>query len=149
MRLLVALLLLPVIEIALFIEIGGLIGLWPTLLLVVLSAMLGSALIRRQGIGAVLALRSSLSDLRHPSGPLFDRAMILLAGVLLLIPGFLTDALGLALLVPPLRVALYRALQRRLAVARRAPARRPAKAYVIEGEFEILDPESGRGPTRH
>ena len=107
MPLFLALLAVPIIEIALFIQVGGLIGLWPTLAIVLLTAMLGSQLIRAAGLGAFLALRSSISDMRDPTGPLFDGAMILLSGALLLTPGFLTDSIGLLLLIPrPARGAL-------------------------------------------
>ncbi len=150
MWLFTALVMIPIIEIALFIQVGGLIGLWPTLLIVVLTAMLGSSLIRRQGLGAFLALRSSLSDLRDPTGPLFDGAMILLSGALLLTPGFLTDTMGLLLLIPPLRASLYQAIRRRVTVVNfgAPPPRRSGPGDVIEGEFEILDPEDRRDPSR-
>ena len=140
MWLFVVLLMIPVIEIALFVQVGGLIGLWPTLLIVVLTAMLGSSLIRRQGVGAFLALRSSLSDLRDPTGPLFDGAAILLSGALLLTPGFLTDTLGLLLLVPPLRAALYRRIRQRISVIGvAAPPPRSAPGDVIDADYEVLD----------
>ena len=127
MPLFLALLLVPIIEIALFVQVGGAIGLWPTLAIVVGTAILGTQLIQRQGLGAFLALRSSISEMRDPTGPLFDGAMILLSGALLLTPGFLTDTIGLLLLIPGLRVAIYKRDPRSGSRCRAsAPAPRPA-----------------------
>lgn len=142
MWLFLALVMVPVVEIALFIEVGGAIGLWPTLLIVVLTAVLGSQLIRRQGIGAFLALRSSVSELRDPTRALFDGAMILFSGALLLTPGFLTDTTGLILLIPAVRAAVYAAVRRRIEVVAFHDGPRPGPAGpgdVIDAEYERLD----------
>lgn len=98
----------PIIEIALFIQVGGLIGLWPTLATVVITALLGTWLMRREGRGAMESLQRRLAEGGDPTGPIAHGAMILVAGVLLLTPGFFTDACGLALLLPPVRAALIR-----------------------------------------
>ena len=95
----------PIIEIALFIQVGGLIGLFPTLAIVVLTAILGTWMIRAQGLREMANLRSSFNDLRDPTEPLAHGAMILVAGALLLTPGFFTDAIGFLLLFPPFRRA--------------------------------------------
>jgi UPF0716 protein FxsA len=149
-----ALLLVPIIEITLFVKVGGLIGLWPTLLIVVLTAIVGSQLIRRQGLAAFLALRSSISDLRDPTGPLFDGAMVLFSGALLLTPGFLTDAIGLLLLLPPVRAALYAAIRKRIRVTSFSAAPRPEprpdprrRSDVIDGDFHRVDPDDDE--SRH
>lgn len=146
MPLFLALLLVPIIEIGLFIQVGGAIGLWPTLLIVIATALLGSSLIRRQGIGAFVALRSSISELQDPTGPLFDGAMILLSGALLLTPGFLTDTIGLLLLIPPLRAALYNAIRKRVTVQqfgmRPGPRGPDRPGDVIDGEWEHVDREN-------
>lgn len=96
----------PAIEIGLFVEIGGRIGLWPTLGTVVLTAVLGAALLRAQGFAAMARLQKSLAEGGDPRGPLADGVMILVAGLLMLTPGFFTDAIGFVLLVPPARRAL-------------------------------------------
>lgn len=111
MYLFLAFLLVPIIEIALFIQIGGLIGLWPTLAIVVLTAVLGTVLVRTQGRLALANLQRSFAELDDPTEPLAHGAMILLSGVLLLTPGFFTDAVGFALLVPGIRVAVFRYLK--------------------------------------
>ncbi len=155
MWVLVFFLAVPIIEIALFIQVGGWIGLWPTLGLVVLAAVAGAAVIRALGLQTLGRLRSSVAAGEDPSGPLADGAMTLIAGILLLMPGFFTDAVGLALLIPAVRVALIRSAARRI-VARGAVGagaaprrRRPADAQTIEGEYEVLDdvPPSERGAS--
>ncbi len=106
----------PLIEIALFIRVGGAIGLGWTLAIVVLTAFAGARLIRAQGALAMRDLRRSFHEMRDPAEPLAHGAMILLAGALLLTPGFFTDTLGLALLIPPIRRAILRQLGRHVRV---------------------------------
>lgn len=103
MRLMWTFLLLPIVEIALFVLIGGEIGVWATLALVVLAGVAGVALIRQQGTRAALDLQQSLNGLRDPLQPIAHRTLLLIAGLLLIVPGFLTDALALLLLVPAVR----------------------------------------------
>lgn len=148
MPLLIAILALPMIEIALFILVGGWIGLWPTLALVVLAALAGGMILRHPGLTRAQLRRGPGGNLLAGVMPVADEAARLLAGLLLILPGFLSDAVALLLLVPPLRRAMIAALGRR--VAGQASA---ASATVIEGEFIDLDdahPDSPRPPlTRH
>lgn len=109
-------LLLPLAEIACFILVGRQIGLFPTLSLVVLSAVAGVVLMRIQGFGVLARLRQSAQDGRAPGKELLDAAMILIAGILLLIPGFLSDIVGLALFFPPVRNLLWNRLMRSVVV---------------------------------
>jgi UPF0716 protein FxsA len=151
MWLLLAFLAIPVIEIAIFIQVGGLIGLWPTLALVLLTAVIGTLLVRSQGAQTLVELRRSLAELSDPSEPLAHGAMILFAGVLLLTPGFFTDILGFALLIPPVRLVVFRWLRSRIRLQGFAMGPRPAAGRagsddgVIDGEFEELTP--GKTPT--
>ena len=157
----------PLIEIALFIQIGGLIGLWPTLGIVVLTAVLGTWLVRTQGQMAIAQLRDSFSQLNDPTEPLAHGAMILIAGALLLTPGFFTDAVGFALLFPPFRSAAFRYVRARVTVqsfemgatktrtySTRPRPNRQQDPDIIEGEFHEIDPEKrpthgNSGWTRH
>src|SRR6056297_3830120 len=116
MWLLLAFIAVPLIEIALFIQVGGAIGLWPTLLIVVLTAILGTTLLRNQGIAALGNLQNSFREMRDPTEPLAHGAMILFSGALLLTPGFFTDALGFALLIPGVRNWVLRELKKRIEV---------------------------------
>lgn len=116
MWLFLAFLAVPLIEIALFIQIGGAIGLFPTLGVVILTAVLGTWLVRTQGAMALGDLRKSFSELNDPTEPLAHGAMILFSGALLLTPGFFTDAVGFALLMPPVRLAIMRYARKRIKV---------------------------------
>ncbi|MEM7057386.1 MAG: FxsA family protein [Pseudomonadota bacterium] len=107
MRLFLILLAVPVIEIGLFIEIGGWLGTWPTIGLVVLTALIGSILLRQQGVAALRDFQGRLAAGENPGRLLADGAMILVAGALLLTPGFFTDAVGFLLLIPGIRRALW------------------------------------------
>ncbi len=134
----------PIIEIALFIKVGGAIGLLPTLAIVVLTAVAGTALMRQQGMRALDRLRASLEAGGDPVGPIAHGALILVAGVLLLTPGFFTDSVGLLLLIPAVRAQVIRWGASRLTVqaatfvhaGRRAG---PGPADTIETEYEIVD----------
>ena len=154
---------IPIVEIALFIQIGGAIGLGWTLLIVIATALAGTYLVRSQGALALGQVRQSLETLRDPTEPLAHGAMILVAGVLLLTPGFFTDTLGFALLLPPVRRRVFRYLAGHLAVrmqtrqARPQPdpqpfrdPQRPVRGDVIEGEYSEVgdrDPDAPRKPS--
>lgn len=158
----IALLLLwPLIEIALFVSIGGAIGLLWTLLVVIGTAMGGVALLRWLGLSSAERLRGEMGRMRDPIGAAGDGVLLALAGILLILPGFLTDALGLLLLVPPLRGAMVSTMARRVKTASMRsdqPARR-SDGIVIDGEFVEIDenelredvPRPGQpsGWTRH
>jgi UPF0716 protein FxsA len=103
---LAALLAVPFVEVSLFVVIGARIGAGWTVALVMLAAVVGAAVIRREGVAAGRALREAAVGGRDPSGPVSDAAARLAAGLLLIAPGFLTDLLALALLFPPSRRAL-------------------------------------------
>lgn len=158
MWLLVVFVLVPMIEIGLFIQVGGWIGLWPTLGLVLAMALLGSWLLRTQGALAFADLRQSLSDFRDPTEPIAHGALILFAGILLITPGFFTDVIGLALLIRPVRRLALRALARRFQLVQVGPsgegwAGRPESEDIIDGDYTEIDgipPRQGHsGWTRH
>jgi UPF0716 protein FxsA len=109
-----ALVAVPIIEIALFIEIGGIIGTWATIGAIVLTAAAGAVLLRAQGGGLLARARTTLGRGEMPVEEVIHGLFLLIAGVLLMTPGFFTDALGLLLCVPPLRLALGRAILRRV-----------------------------------
>lgn len=148
MPLLVLFIAIPMIEIALFIKVGGLIGLWPTLGIVLLTAILGTWLMRRQGARELANLRSSFQELRDPSEPLANGAMILFAGALLLTPGFFTDLVGLLLLLPPVRQAVFRYFRNRFTLVQTRSAMSGAgDDTVIDAEFTVVD--ASKRPTHH
>ncbi|MEM9010124.1 MAG: FxsA family protein [Pseudomonadota bacterium] len=140
---------MPIIEIALFIEVGGAIGLWPTLAIVVLTALSGTLLLRAQGVATMQEIQTRLANRADPTGPLAHGALILAAGLLLLTPGFFTDAVGLSLLFQPVRAAAIRFIARRVqirTVGEPGPSR-PARDTVIDGEYDVVDEDERRPPN--
>ena len=106
----------PLAEIAVFIEVGGWLGLWPTLGLIVLTAVAGTWIMRLQGLGLLRRAQTQLDRGVAPVFEVFSGLCLLLAGVLLLTPGFITDTVGALLLLPPFRALLYRLVRGRLTV---------------------------------
>ena len=155
MWLFLAFLAIPLIDIALCIQVGGAIGLWPTLAIVIVTAILGTWLVRSQGALALGQLRGSFSRLDDPTEPLAHGAMILVAGALLLTPGFFTDFVGFALLTPPVRAALFSYLRKRIRVqsfdmgGEKENARPFTPNDVIDGEFQDItrDDSTTKGPS--
>ncbi|MGK7313074.1 MAG: FxsA family protein [Candidatus Longimicrobiales bacterium M2_2A_002] len=113
LRLLALFIVLPIVELAILIQVGQAIGVWWTLAIVVATGFLGATLARRQGLRAWLAIQAELRQGRAPAGALVDGLLILIGGIVLLTPGILTDLFGFALLVPATRSALKRTLRRR------------------------------------
>lgn len=106
--------LVPIAEIATFIQVGGLIGLWPTLLAIVVTALLGVALLRQQGLSTLSQAQAARERGEFPIEPIIHGLFLLVAGAFLLTPGFITDAAGFILLVPSIRLTIARAMWRRL-----------------------------------
>jgi UPF0716 protein FxsA len=110
------LLAVPLTEIALFILIGGLIGVLPTIAIVLATAVTGAFLLRTQGLRQLELIRRQLATGQMPGREIANGAMLLVAGVLLLTPGFLTDTLGFLLFVPRVRDRLYRFIAARVRI---------------------------------
>ncbi len=113
-----ALLAWPLAEIAGFVVVGRALGLWSTLALVILTGLLGAFLMRQQGLHLLRKLSAESQRGEVPARSVVDGAMIVIAGILLLLPGFLTDILGLALFLPIVRRFLWSLIGRRFVVAR-------------------------------
>ena len=135
----------PIIEIALFIEVGGWIGLWPTIGVVILTAMAGTVLLRAQGLATLGELQRRLNEGGNPAPALAHGALILVSGVLLLTPGFFTDGVGFLLLAPPVRAALIRYLGQRMVVVSAHGMAREARhgpgPGTVDGDYEVVDPD--------
>jgi UPF0716 protein FxsA len=146
----------PVIEIALFIEIGGRLGTWPTIGVVMLTAAIGTVLLRTQGLATLGELRRRLEAGEDPGAALAHGAMILVAAVLLLTPGFFTDAVGFLLLAPPMRAAAIRFARSRMVRVQmgagtrmgggihRGPTGPGAGPGMVDGDYEVIDPDDGQ-----
>lgn len=158
----------PIIELALLIQLGSWLGFWPTMGLIVLTAIVGSYVLRQQGLETLQKVSNAVAQGEPPVEPLVDGILILVAGAFLLTPGVLTDGIGLALLVPQVRRILrrwafdwlvrsenvrFRVFTRGGPGAQREPPRPdegekfrrsgprqrpPASGPVIDGEYERL-----------
>ncbi|MDG1336382.1 MAG: FxsA family protein [Tateyamaria sp.] len=141
----------PLIEIALFIQIGGAIGLGMTLLVVVATAMIGTFLVRTQGIQALDQIKNSFTQVRDPSEALAHGAMILFAGALLLTPGFFTDAVGFAFLIPTIRMAVFNWARKRVSVTKfsteQSTTRQQHSSDIIDGDYSEVAPETDKIQT--
>jgi UPF0716 protein FxsA len=159
---LLAILAVPLIEIAVFIQVGQAIGVFATLVIIVLGTIVGVSIVKLQGLAVLTRAREQMDAGVVPDRELFDAVCLLLAGFLILLPGFVTDSLGVLLLLPPVRDLLRRAasgyVQRHGHVETRFEGDgrpRSSRTGVIEGEYEEVDeaPPSderggGQGPDR-
>ncbi len=174
MAFLLALLLLPILEIAGFILVGGAIGLWPTLLLIVASGMAGVLVLRSRALLTLPEFRAAVAADGDPMAPLAHGALLTAAGVLLVLPGFLTDILALLLLVPAVRRAVIGWAQSHMDVSVTTsgmPRPRPGGGFgpgfrpgfggepgtaspsapqTIDVDYEVVeeDADAGRSPRR-
>ena len=130
---------LPIIEIAIFIKVGQTIGLLPTLALVIGAAILGGLLLRQQGLSVLGQLRANVDTGRLPPRTIADAMMIGVAALFLVLPGFLSDVVALALLLPPVRSWLYAALASRVTVVDTTTTyrRRDPSSGRIEGAIDL------------
>ena len=128
---LLLLIVVPLVEIGLFIELGGAIGTWPTIGTVIATALLGTICLRHQGLAVVGQIRSEARRGKPPVQAAIEGLMVVVAGVLLLTPGFLTDGIGFILLIPPVRAAAARAAMRRMRIVVRNPREEPPGGPTI------------------
>ena len=138
MPILLAILLIPLVEIAIFIKVGQAIGVLDTLLLLLAAGVSGALLLRLQGWTTLLRLRQRLASGEAPVRELFDAACLALAGVLLILPGFLSDFVALLLLVPALRTFFYGRIARlaaRQGGAGFGPDHRSRPGPLIDGDW--------------
>jgi UPF0716 protein FxsA len=110
---------LPVAEIYVIIKVGEAIGVWPTIALLILDGFLGAALLRHQGRAAWRRFNEALAAGKVPAREVFDGAMVIFGGAFLITPGFITDFIGLLLLIPLSR-GMFRGLVARVAMGRAA-----------------------------
>ncbi|MBD1564586.1 membrane protein FxsA [Vibrio sp. SA48] len=145
----------PIIEIGLFIQVGGILGLWPTIALVLLTAFVGASLVRSQGLQTLLSVQNRLQQGELPAQQIFEGVMLAVAGVLLLTPGFMTDALGMLVLLPAPRAVIAKYLMSKMVVKGMASGfhsspyehapfhhdshRSSEQGDTFEGEFERKD----------
>lgn len=150
-------LIVPIIEIYLLIQVGGIIGVLPTIGLVVLTAVLGAALLRAQGLQTYMRFNQALSEGRVPASEILEGVALLIGGALLLTPGFFTDAIGFICLLPFSRKTLIQSLVKRYnplanmqtgaSYTHHAPGKGPAggtsgsNGNIYEGEITSQQPK--------
>jgi UPF0716 protein FxsA len=141
---------IPVAEISLLIRVGSSIGLLNTIVFVIFTAVLGAYLVRQQGFATIAKLQEETNAGRVPALQIAEGVALLFAGAVLMTPGFITDALGFALLIPPVRQALIAWAANNLmkgnvsaAYGTSTSATNPyvEQADVIEGEYTSADPQ--------
>ena len=136
----------PVLEVSVFISVGSLIGLWLTLATIITTAIVGAFLLKKQGLAALYNAQENIKNGRLPVENLFDGLFLIVSGLLLVTPGFVTDGVGFLLFLPQFRVLLKRFISNVLV------ARTSARVYtntdhikpeeyvnpIIDGEFEEI-----------
>ena len=144
----------PLIEIALFVTVGGWLTLWPTLAIVLGTGILGVFVMRLQGLRAMSDMQNAMKTMQNPMSPMANSALIMAAGILLILPGFFTDSLGFLLLIPFVRHWVITHLGskfRAVATPSRGTDWRDGRAanYIdeaIDAEYSEVEPE--RPPLR-
>jgi UPF0716 protein FxsA len=153
--LLVVFIVVPIVELAVIIQVGQEIGVAPTIAILILDSVLGAVLMRSQGRAAWRRFNETLAAGRPPAREVLDGVLVIFGGALLLTPGFVTDIVGILLLLPPTRAVVRGLLVRRLgarlvvsAAGRfpRGPARPRGPRYDVEGTATEVDREPRRLP---
>ena len=135
----------PLVELYVLIEVGSQIGALPTILLSVFTAILGAALVRLQGVSVLLRVQETLARGEAPALEMLEGAVLMMAGVMLLFPGFITDIIGFLMLIPPLRRRLIVAVLRNSGTLTPAPSATPGeqesvrRLTIIQGEYRKED----------
>jgi UPF0716 protein FxsA len=155
---------LPLLEIAVLIKVGGMIGVWATLAIIVGTFILGTTVVRQQGLGVARRMMERVRAGEPPAEPMVEGMLLMVAGGCLIAPGLILDCLGLLLLIPPLRQAvarwmLWRGMITGMVVRTRSArarstrdepprSRRSGPAPTIEADYERIDekPVDGRPP---
>ena len=146
---------IPIIEISVLMQVGELLGMWPTIAIVILSAWIGAKYVRQQGLATMQSVQAKMAQGEMPSSEIVTGLMLLVAGVLLVTPGFVTDIFGLSLLIPSVRQVIATYVQKHINVNAHA-TRNSAGAsfqtgniYENEGSPPASNPESKAIPQRH
>jgi UPF0716 protein FxsA len=135
----------PIVELYVLIQVGGAIGVLPTIALLLADSILGGMLMRSQGRAAWRRFNAAVAEGRPPAREVLDGALIIFGGALLLTPGFFTDVLGLILLLPPTRALVRRLLVRHFAGRMLATVVRPGAPAGMRGGVFFDQRPSGRG----
>jgi UPF0716 protein FxsA len=144
---LAALIAIPIIEITVFIEIGGEIGAFNTIILTILTAVAGMILLRIQGLSILTQAQARIQKGETPAKEILNGLLLAIAGLFLLIPGFVTDSIGFLLFLPPIRSFLALWLGKRFILSARPGydgSYSSGSSTVIDGEFHVVDEEDDK-----
>lgn len=138
----VAFIVVPIIELAIIIEVGQVVGVGWTLVALIAMSLIGAALVKREGLRAWRRVRRAMSEARMPAEEVVDGALVLLGGALMLTPGFMTDGVGLLLVLPLSRELVNRAIRGRVrrSFGLAPPRRREPRGETPPGE-DVVDVE--------
>ncbi|MGH3755846.1 MAG: FxsA family protein [Pseudonocardiaceae bacterium] len=142
--LLIVFIVVPIIELAVIIQVGQALGLLPTVLLLIADSVIGTWLVRREGLKAWQRFRAALDQARIPAAEVVDGALVMLGGALMLTPGFVTDIFGLLLVIPPSRALVNRMIRTRVRWRFGIPGMAPRHTTPSPDtpiEVEVLDVE--------
>ncbi|MBE9563397.1 MAG: FxsA family protein [Proteobacteria bacterium] len=142
--LLLLFIIIPVLEIYLLITVGSVIGGLTTVLLVIFTAILGTYLLRIQGLSTLQKAQTNMDQGQLPAGALLEGIILLISGALLLTPGFVTDAIGFSCLIPPIRQGIVKSIIKNIKINpdqnfHQNPNQKPKNPDVIEGEYKRED----------
>lgn len=127
--------LVPIIEIFLLIEVGSRIGALNTIVIILLTALVGTVMLRMQGLSTIARVQQSLEQKRLPASELIEGLMLLVTGALLLTPGFFTDTIGFLCLIPGVRIPIANAILQHFIQSRTQHTPNSSDEIIIEGEF--------------
>jgi len=148
----------PIVEIGVFIKVGGMIGLWPTIAVIFVTAVIGAGLLRAQGLAVIYQAQVAMAQGKMFLAQVFDGLLLLFAGAMLLTPGFVTDGVGFLLFIPPLRNVLRRSIAALIIRYSNIHIRsaggfgdgsesgpNPVNISVIDGDFEDVTDDQDAG----
>lgn len=137
---------IPIIEIAVLMQVGAWLGAWPTIAIVIITAWLGAKNVKQQGIATLQSVQTKMAQGEAPSDEIVAGLLLLVAGVLLVTPGFVTDFFGLSLLIPQVRQQLIRVVQSQLNSA--AMAQNQTFTFHQQTSFHQADIERNHQPNK-
>jgi UPF0716 protein FxsA len=136
---------IPIIEISVLMQVGELLGMWPTIGIVILSAWVGAKYVRQQGIATLQLVQAKMEQGEMPSSEIVTGLMLLVAGVLLVTPGFVTDIFGLSLLVPSVRAVISASVQKHIHLNAYATKNKTTSDFYTGNTYE----NEGFSQTQH
>jgi len=128
---------IPVIEIFVLMQVGAVLGVWPTIAIVIFTAWLGAKYVRQQGISTLNSVQTKMAQGQMPSDEIVTGVLLLVAGMFLVTPGFVTDFLGLSLLIPAVRHAIVGSVKAQLVTSAAS-----SQSFQFHGQGNVYEQEA-------